>query len=345
MNQSTLTPFEIQKSLATGGWNPNIYLTNVSVAEFQQPDDFVAYKVFPIVLVQLPTSKFYKFSKADLARSTMAEKPTFGTVSPTQWASDTDDYCVKVYQGIWGVDQISGLTYQRSGALGAANPMIGKAKVAAEQTKLFMDIMFAQKFFKAGVWANEYAGKTSNISGNQFYQFDNANSDPVSFIHGLIRDMKKGGRRKANKLSLGANTFTALMNNEAIKERVKYGGTTTNPATVNEKVLAELFGVDEVLVLESTYNKAAQGQAENMDYICDANGALLTYTPNSAAIDEPSAGYIFTWDMLGNGQPMAVTNFLGQPGTHSEFVEALCSFDMKQVSKDLAVYLSDCTSK
>ena len=71
---------------------------------------------------------------------------------------------------------------------------------------------------------------------------------------------------------------------------------------------------------------------------------LLCYTTNSPAIDEPSAGYTFTWDMLGNGQWMAVTNYLGAPATHSEFVEGICAFDMKQVCPDLAVYFKDCVS-
>ena len=39
-----------------------------------------------------------------------------------------------------------------------------------------------------------------------------------------------------------------------------------------------------------------------MRFICNPDDALLTYTTASPSIDEPSAGYTFTWDMLGNGQ-------------------------------------------
>lgn len=344
MQQTNLSPESIQKSLATGNWKPDIYLTNVSIAHFQAQEDFVARKIFPIVPVSLPTSKYYKFNTADLARISMAEKPQFGTVAPTVWGQSDESYSVKVYQGIYGVDQISSLAYGRAGAPGVADPRVAKARVAAEQTNLFMDYMFSQKFFKAGVWNTEYSGVEATPSGNQFFKFDDDNSDPIKFFDELKTEMKRKGRRRPNKLCLGANTFAALKNNGAVLERVKFGGSSANPATVNEKVLAELFGLEEVLVLESTYNSAALGQAENMQYVCDANGALLCYTTKTPAIDEPTAGYIMAWDMLGNGQHMAITNYLGAPGTHSEFVEALCSFDMKQVSQDLAVYLSDCTS-
>ncbi len=335
----------IQKSIVTGQFKPNIYLTNLSVAQFQAESDFVAKKLFPIVPVSLPSSKYYKFSKADLARINMTEKPKFGKVTPAQWAQEEADYSCKVYQAIYGIDQIAAIPYSRTGAPGVADPKNAKARVAAEQTNLFMDVMFAEKFFKAGIWTQQYAGKTAAPGSNEFWQFDNSNSDPIEFFSGLIREMKREGRRKPNKLGLGANTFTALINNGAIKERVKYGGSTANPAQVNERVIAELLGLEDVVVLESTYNKASQGVAADMDFVCDPDGALLLYTPKAPAIDEPSAGYTFTWDMLGNGQPMAISNYLGEAGTHTEFVEALTGFDMQQVSKDLAIYLTDCTSK
>lgn len=332
----------IAKAIADGSWKPNIYLTNVSIAQFQQPDDFVAYKLFPIVPVAQPMSKFYKFSKADLARVVMQRKPAFGTVPPAVWSQDEASYVCEVYQGLYGVDQLSARPFAVAGAPGVADPQVAKAKIAAEQTKLFMDVQFAEKYFKPGAWANEYAGQSSEPSGKQFWQFNNDNSDPIAFIDSLKTEMKREGRRTPNKLALGAETYTALKNNPAIIDRIKYSGSSANPATVNRNVLAQLFGVDEVLVLESTYNTAPQGSDAVMQYVCDPKGMLLCYTTGAPAIDEPSAGYIFAWDMLGAGQHMAVTNFQGAPGTHSEFVESLCSFDMQQVSTDLAVYCKDC---
>ena len=334
----------IAKAIADGSWKPNLYLTNVSVAQFQQPDDFVAYKLFPIVPVAQPMSKYYKFSKADLARVVMQRKPAFGTAAPAVWSQEEGSYTCEVYQALYGVDQLSARPFAVAGAPGVADPQVAKAKVAAEQTKLFMDVQFAQNFFKAGVWANEYTGGTTTPSANQFYQFDNDNSDPIAFVDSLKTEMKREGRRTPNKLALGADTYTALKNNPVIIDRIKYSGSSANPATVNRNVLAQLFGVDEVLVLESTYNAAAQGAEADMQYVCDSKGMLLCYTTGAPAIDEPSAGYIFAWDMLGAGQHMAVTNFMGAPATHREFVESLCSFDMQQVSTDLAVYCKSCVA-
>ena len=79
-----------------------------------------------------------------------------------------------------------------------------------------------------------------------------------------------------------------------------------------------------------------------MQFICDTKGALLCYATPTPQIDEPSAGYIFTWDMLGNGATTAFDQFEGEKGTHSEFVEGLMATDMKKTCDDLAMFFKDC---
>ena len=339
----TETTANISKAIATGGFKPNIRLTNMSTAYFQADDDFVATKLFPRVPVQLATSFYYKFGKAELARDNIQRKPEFGKVTPMPLGLTDDNYNCKVDQLIIGIDQISSLNYRRTNAPGAADPRTAKVKAAAEQAKLHLDIIFADKFFKSGVWENQKTGASATPSGaNQFWQFDNDNSDPVRVFDDISLEIKKNGRRRPNKLGLGAETFRALKNNKSILERVKYSGSTANPATVNENVLAQLFGVQQVAVLESTYNKAALGETADMDFVCDPKGALLLYAPDSPAIDEPSAGYTFMWDMLGDGSPMPTTQWEGEPGTHSEFIECLCAPDMKITGQDLACYLTGC---
>ncbi len=164
----------------------------------------------------------------------------------------------------------------------------------------------------------------------------------MKFFDARAREIHLGGRRKPNKLTLGYDTFNALKEHPDLLERVKYTGSTANPAKVNEHVLAELFGFEQVKVLDATYNKAGRGQEDDMDFVCEPDGALLTYTTDSPALDEPSAGYIFTWDMLGNGNYIAIDTFEGEGGTHSEFMEGLICTDMEKTCDDLACYMRKC---
>ena len=337
------SPMQIQTEVAKGAWKPNLYLTNMAIASFQSDEDFVADKIFPVVPVALASSYYYKFSKGDLARDDVQRKPVFGRVAPAVLGQTDELYNCQVDQVIVGIDQISQLNYERSGVPGMADPRQSKVRAVVEKMKIHLDLNFADKFFKSGVWTNQYSGiGTGTVSGKQFYQFNSENSSPISFFDSLITDMRKNGCRKPNKLALGIDTFNALKNNKDILERIKYHGGSARPSRVTEQVLAELFGLEQVVVMASTYNKAGVGQEPDMEYICDPKGALLVYASNNPAIDEPSAGYTFAWDMLGANQFMAVSQFDGEPGTHSEFIEGLIAYDMKKTGDDLGVYLTNC---
>ena len=323
------------------GWKPNNYLTNMSVAYFQPDDWFVSPFVFPILPVQLSTSYYYIFDKGDLARDNVQRKPEFGKVTPMMFGSKQELYSCEVDQIIVGIDQISTLNYQRSAAPGIIDPRRAKVRIATEQLKLHMDRVFADGYFKSGVWTNEWAGVTTTPSGKQFYKFSDSNCDPVKFIGDRRVEMMREGRRKPNVLALGVEAYEALKNNASILDRVKYSGSTANPATINANVLAQLFEIDRVVVLNSTYNKGGYGST-SMDFVCDSKGALLAYAAPNPAIDEVSAGYTFAWDMLGNGQYLAFDQYEGEKGTHTEFIEGLASYTSKKVCDELGVFMKEC---
>lgn len=340
---SIITPQDLQYQIAKGTFQPNIYLTNLSMAYFQDASRYVAKAIFPICPVQLSSARYYIFSKGDLLRDNVARKPQFGKVQPAQMGQLDGSYSCNVDQIIVGVDQISALNYQRTNAPGVADPRRAKVKFITEQMLLHQDIVFAENFFKEGVWENEWSGSTTySDTSKTFVKFDDDNCDPVVLFDDLCTQVEQNTGRRPNRLGLGKSAFNALKSNPAVVERVKYGGSSANPATVNERVLAELFGIEKVVVLSSIYNKAGLGQADDMDFICNPKAAILAYATDAPAIDEPSAGYIFTWDMLGNGQYMPTIQFEGENGTHSEFIEGLFSADMKKTADDLAIFMKDC---
>ncbi len=338
-----INPNIISTQIKKGSLNPQMHLTNMAMAYFQEPGRFAAKSIFPICPVQLSSANYYVFDKASLLRDNVARKPQFGKVSPAQMGRFDQAYNCVVDQVIVGIDQISALNFQRSGIPGAADPRCGKVRYVVEQMNLHQDILFAESFFQAGVWGNEWSGGTSYSEASRtFIKFSDANCDPVKLFDSLCTQIEQCTGRRPNRLGIGKYAFNALKNHPGVMERVKFGGSTDNPAKVNENVLAELFGLERVVVMGSVYNKAGLAEAEDMGFICDPNSALLAYAAAAPAIDEPSAGYIFTWDMLGNGQYMPVVQYEGESGTHSEFIEGLFAGDMKKTADDLAIFLKDC---
>lgn len=333
----------LQYQIKKGAFKPNIYLTNLSMAYFQEASKYVAKSMFPICPVQLSSARFYTFSKEDLLRDNVQRKPQFGKVTPAQMGLMDQSYSCQVDQVIVGIDQIQALDFRRTNAPGVADPRRAKVKFIAEQLLLHQDIVFAQNYFKTGVWSNQWTGSTTyDADSKTFIKFSDDNCDPVVLFDNLCTSIEQNTGRRPNRLGLGKNAYNALKSNPNVVERVKYSGSSANPATVNERVLAELFGIEKVVVLSSIYNAAPLGANGDMQFICDPDSALLAYATNSPAIDEPSAGYIFTWDMLGNGQYLPTLQYEGEPGTHSEFVEGLFSADMQKTADDLGLFLTQC---
>lgn len=332
----------INAEIAKGIFRPHTALTNMALAYYQSAANYFAKAIFPICPVDQSSDNYYIFDKEDLLRDSWQRKPAYGKVAPAVVSEHTDTYNCKVDQIIMGIDQIRQTDLQRRQGPTIRDPRIQRTKTIAEQANIHQDVLFAGGFFKAGVWGNELVGVDGTTpTDGQFIKFSNDNSDPIKFIDEQKTAVNEETGRTPNRLALGAHVYDALKAHPAILERVKFGGSTPNPATVTENVLAQLFGIEKLVVLRSIMNKAPMGAEADMGYIGDPDAFLLAYATNSPSVDEPSAGYIFTWDMLGDGQILPILNYLGTPGTHTEYVEGLMANDMRKTADDLAVFFKE----
>lgn len=333
----------INAQIAKGAFRPHTALSNMALNYFQSASDYFARSIFPICRVRQSADNYYKFTLEDLLRSGWQAKPAYGKVMPTVIGEQTDTYAVKVYQMIMGIDEIRETDVERrQGPAFATNTRQMQTKTLAEQANIFQDEMFANAFFRTGVWANELTGvDDTNPGSGQTIKWTNHNSDPVQFVADQKLEMKRKTGKEPNRMALGAETFLALCKHPAILERVKYGGTSANPAQVTKNVLSQLFGMKELSVMMSIHNQAKQGKDADMDFIADPTAMLLAYATDTPSVQEPSAGYIFQWDMLGDGQIMPIFHYPGENGTHSEYIEGLMAFQMKKTADDLALFVKD----
>lgn len=336
-----VTPASISAQIAKGTFRPHTALTNMGMAYYQNAANYFAKAIFPICRVNLSSDNYYIFNKEDLLRDNWQRKPAYGKVMPTPVSEHTDSYACKVDQMIMGIDEIRQTDLQRRQGPAIRDPRQQRTKTIAEQANIHQDRMFAEAFFKSGVWGNELTGVTGSPTSGQFIKFSDDNSDPIKIIADEKLKMQENTGRTPNKLAIGANVFNALRQHPLILDRVKYGGSTANPASVTKNVLAQLFEIDELTVLMSIQNKAKMGAEADMGFIGDPNAMLLAYATDAPAVDEPSAGYIFTWDMLGDGQMLPIFHYPGENGTHSEYVEGLMAYDMKKTADDLAVFFKE----
>lgn len=343
MTTNIITPQQVRTSIAKGKFRNHAVLSNMALNYFQSASNYFARSIFPICPVRQSTGSYYVFELEDLLRDGWQRKPAYGKVNPTAIGEHTETYAVDVYQMIMGIDEIRETDVERrDGPAFANDTRVKHTKTIAEQANIHLDVMFANTFFHEGAWEDVREGVDSTTpTDDQFIKFSNDNSDPVDYVAGLKLEMLEKTGREPNRLAMGPEVFKKLRKHPAILDRVKYGGSTPNPAKVTQNVLAQLFEMDNISVMKSIHNKAKQGKEADVGFIADPTAMLLAYAPDSPSVNEPSAGYILTWDMLGNGQTMPISHFDGEPGTHSEFVEGLMGYSMKKTADDLAIFLKN----
>ena len=77
------------------GWQPNRYLTNMSMAFFANAGEYVATSIFPICPVELSTGYYYIYNKGDLARTMCRENRSSARLLLRRWATRTNHTAVR----------------------------------------------------------------------------------------------------------------------------------------------------------------------------------------------------------------------------------------------------------
>lgn len=313
-----------------GDVHVNRPLTTLSIAFMNQPNDFIADKMFPVVPVAKQSDSYFVYDKRFWFRSGSKKRAPGTESAGGGFELTTDNY----FADVWAfhkdiadqtrANQDQPIDLDRDGARFVTNDLM------IRREKQFVD-----DHFKQGVWATDVTFVT---------KWNDPGSDPVDDILNEKLVIKQKTGFKPNKLTVTADVHIALKNNASILDRIKH----TQLGSVTNALLATLFEVDEYLVAEAVEDQAKEGAAENMQFIYGAKQALLIYVPKSPGILIPSAGYHFAWTgQFGSGQrnagagaSMRIKRFRMEK-LASDRVEGEMAFDGKLVSADLGAFMFD----
>lgn len=308
----------------------NAPLTNISIAYFQSTTNFIADRVFPNVPVQKQSDIFWRYSRADWNRAAMKIRAPNTESAGAGFGTDRDQY----YADVWALhNDISDQT--RANADSIFNMDRDATNFLTMKGLITREVSFANKFLVPGVWANEATGVNTAPDAGEFIMWNDTGSTPIEDVRAAKRVILETTGFKPNKLTLGGKVFDALVDHPDIVDRIKYGQTPGSPAIVNERSLAALFGIDELLVAEGIVNEGGVGVAEDTKSIVGST-ALLTYSPNSPSMMMPSAGYTFSWNgYLGaSEQGLRISKFRMEH-LKSDRVEAEMAYEQKLIAADL----------
>lgn len=311
-------------------------LTNASVAYIQSADNFIANKVFPIVPVEKQSDLYFVYTKEDWFRDDATLRADGTEAATSGYGLTTDNYFAHVYAIKKAVGDQLMANYDNP-----LDPMRDAAKFTAQLILNRMESQFVTDFVKTGVWDNLFTGVAGTPSTGEFKQWNNlTDSDPIQNIEDGKSAILRTTGFEANKLVLGYDAYKTLRNHPDIIDRVKYTGRDVPDTTY----LAQLFGLDEVLVAKAVKNTAAEGQNGVFDFSF-GKSALLVHAAPAPSILTPSAGYSFHWRGVSEGLGLTVgTKQYRVEENAATYVESQVAFDNKLVAADLGAYFDDCVA-
>lgn len=275
-----------------GDVHVNVPLTNISVAYIQDQANFVADRVFANVPVTKQSDRYFTYSRADFNRDEMEERAP-GTESAgngydidstptyfcTEWAYHKDI-----------ADSI------RANTDDPLSPDRDATIFVTQKALIKREITFAANYFQPGVWNFGAIGVTGTPTPPaEFLQWANADSTPIEDMRTWMRTVQEGTGFKPNVLLLGKLVFDTLVDHPEFIDRIKYNFAQGVAAVANEQIIAQLFGLEEVVVMQAVYNSAPRGMPEVSQFI-GGRHALLMYRTKTPGIQTPSAGYTFSWN-------------------------------------------------
>jgi hypothetical protein len=316
-------------------------LTNLTIAFLQDANGFIADRVFPKVSVSKKTDKYYIYNRADFNRTGQVQARAPRTQAPRVGMTlSQDTYSTDVFSLATDFD-FETLANEDA----ALDIRSAGAQMLTHQLLIDREIKWANSYFAGGIWGTDWDGVASSPSSVQVIQWSNyTTSTPIQDVTNIMRTVQlKSGGFKPNVMVVGKEVRDILVNHPTILARLNGGATVTNTALVTDAKLAEIFGVEDFMVMETVKNTAAEGLTESNAFI-GGKLAAFYYRPRSSGLMIPSAGYTFTWDDLENASGHGITiksyrgDYLAIDGV-AEVLEANLAYDHKVVSADLGAVI------
>lgn len=322
----------------------NTLLTQVSVG--YKPAGFFANRVFPMVPVDKQTDIYPVYDKSHWARdlggpgtaptgSGQAVRRAPGTRARTVGWTLTNTNTYRCINYAFGVEIPKEL---RDNADSIFNLDRDATTLLTSLLNLRFDREFAADFLTTGVWDN-----TLTVS-NKWNDY--SASTPVEDVRAGLNTLRRAtlGMSSAGgvRILMGALVEQRLLDHPDLIARIQYGSSAAAPAMLNRNLMAQMLGVDEVIVCESVFTSDEEGTAEASVTYTDVvtDDLLILWTPPSAQQLAPSAGYLFNWKPATGGGMFFVRN-----GTHDrdryDWIEVHAYLDWVATHSGAGIYNGD----
>jgi len=305
-------------------------LQDIAIRYQNDPANFIAGQVFPVVPVAKQTNKYFKYSKNDWFRDEAKLRGESEESAGSGYTLATDSYTCDVFafhkDVAWRIQQQSD---------NPLRPDQDATQLVMQRLMLRQEIQWATDYWTTGIWATDKVGTTDFVKWNDY-----AGSDPIDDIEAGKQSMLFTTGIMPNTLVLGWLCWRRLKQHPDIRSQVIPGDRVITPAR-----LAELLEIDRIIIAKAMKATNVEGGTAAYAAAVTNDSALLCYAAPAPSITTPSAGYTFAWrgvsgDEGVTGATVGVTR-VPIPIKRTDRIEGEIAFDHKVVATDLGYFFSD----
>lgn len=262
----------------------DIPLTNVSQLYQNDPDQFIAESVAPIVTVPKKLFNIYFYGKENLKKAVDDTRTRFGDTKQVQQSVSS-----KAFGPLRGHELMDGIDFDQDMMTEAPLDFeIDIVNLLSAQMALTKELAVAKMLSDTAVLT-----QNQTLSGGSQWS-DYGNSTPFEDLAHAARQQRLNGLKPANTLILSYYGFSILQQHPDLIERVKYSNVASLTLEMMQTLFAQ-FGIRRILVSSAVYDTAAEGLTASNSYVW-GNHAWLAYITPTPGLRTVNGAYTFTLD-------------------------------------------------
>ena len=302
-------------------------LSELSIA--YKNKSFIADQVFPLVTVEKQSDKYYVWDKGSWLTNQVELRTPGDTYPEGRMKLSSDEYYADIYHLGYAIPW-----EKKKNADKAIDLEKAGTNWLANQFALNREVQLAADVFVTSVW------DTNPTVGTDFIAWDDFdNSDPPDDVDTYRDTVLQNTGVLPNTLVIGKQVLSKLRRHPLLLDMFKY----TGKGILTEAQVAEALDVERLLVGSAVQRTSNEGASAAVQAFVWGKNALLLYVPPAPALEEPSAGYTFVWDLEGSGFTTAIIPTV-QEDRDRDFLKGKHAFDYKVTGADLGVFFGSVIS-
>lgn len=262
---------------------PRSDLAGLMIQRSTTMDHFVALSLFPALMTQIVSSRFYKLAKARAHKKYATLKQPSAAASRSQGELESDTFTCEQYMHDEAVDR---------GEAAIFGDFFAADKIAAENV-----LFILLRDLEAAVLDQLINNTNFPLSGNTGLTVSNvwngASGTPITDVNTGREAFRARGAMEPNLLVISEKCYDGLGSNPEIIGRIKYVSNAVENGRLTIQALQAAFDIERVVVARSRVNTANDGITASLSPQLAVGDAFLARVSNEQNTREWQLGRTF----------------------------------------------------